>query len=506
MLRHQAEYRHHSETGLQANQQPVKLHHSHSGIHSHPSHPLLHHPHSHHHHQQHHHHQLAPLNHGRRGLANTGIMPPPVGAGGVGPMDATSCQLQPQIITATTTIGSPNSNSSSSYSSGCSSRHSSPPVEVSAKQLTATSGGGCLAVPQAKSVKSPVAAAATDSLRYEYDDHYFLTDPDEFIYEFYPLAPEWQLIKTRPISLSEFEQLPFVRSLFFKYGLYFPQNNIRSVLYTDSSGATTIRIGMPTHMIPSLIFHYNLKYYHSDSEHHDGISLKRFVMQSIESGDGPNGQVLLSNIVSFRVHLPENGSYILDIFANSTTPTQYITGEPMKFKSVCKFKIIAKNLRTVMIPLPGCASGEYGPMKATRLFGIIPISHEGGLITVQNEKRYLEIQLRMTRPLLDFMASLHKNGYDERQLSKSIKIFIDGDIVYIRVKFFEDGQYGLDIYTRDQQQQISANYQATGDQQLAQQQQVASKQPKQLLTHCCKYLINVKGQAQQAVMAVGEQQ
>lgn len=159
--------------------------------------------------------------------------------------------------------------------------------------------------------------------------------------------------------------------------------------------------------------------------------------------------MLLSNIVTFRVHLPENGAYILDIFANSTTPTQYITGEPMKFKSVCKFKIIAKNLRTVMIPLPDCASGEYGPMKATRLFGIIPLTHESGLISVQNDKRFLEIQFRMTRPLLDFMASLHKNGYDERQLSKSIKIFIDGDIVFVTVKFFEDGQYGLDIYTRD---------------------------------------------------------
>ena len=33
--------------------------------------------------------------------------------------------------------------------------------------------------------------------RYEYDDHYFLTDPKEFIYEFFPLQPEWQLLKVR---------------------------------------------------------------------------------------------------------------------------------------------------------------------------------------------------------------------------------------------------------------------------------------------------------------------
>lgn len=223
-------------------------------------------------------------------------------------------------------------------------------------------------------------------------------------------------------------------------------------------------------------------------------------------------QDLLSNIVSFRVHLPENGAYILDIFANSTTPTQYITGEPMKFKSVCKFKIIAKNLKTVMIPLPDCASGEYGPLKATRLFGIIPLTHECGLISVLNDKRFLEIQLRMTRPLLDFMASLHKNGYDERQLSKSIKIFIDGDIVFIQIKFFEDGQYGLDVYTRDQQVNYAGHKSQTdsssSDKIMQQPADITRKNSslshssssscsagepkKQLLTHCCKYLINVR--------------
>lgn len=212
---------------------------------------------------------------------------------------------------------------------------------------------------------------------------------------------------------------------------------------------------------------------------------------------------MLSNIVSFRVHLPENGAYILDIFANSTTPTQYITGEPMKFKSVCKFKIIAKNLKTVMIPLPDCASGEYGPMKATRLFGIIPLTHESGLICVQNDKRFLEIQFRMTRPLSDFMASLHKNGYDERQLSKSVKIFVDGDIVIITVKFFEDGQFGLDIYTRDQSVVTASKSSASKESSsmspsggaAIEGRDFSQSSKKQLLTHCCKYLINVRAQA-----------
>lgn len=49
-----------------------------------------------------------------------------------------------------------------------------------------------------------------DHIRYQYDDHYFMTDPDEFILEFWPHDPNWQLLDS-PISLEQFEELPFVR-------------------------------------------------------------------------------------------------------------------------------------------------------------------------------------------------------------------------------------------------------------------------------------------------------
>ncbi|XP_014284200.1 hillarin [Halyomorpha halys] len=304
--------------------------------------------------------------------------------------------------------------------------------------------------------KAGTKLAKTDSLRYEYDDHYFLTDPREFIYEFFPLQSEWQLLKT-PITLQEYEELPFVRSLFFRYGLYFPDSHTKAVMYTDATGAATVRIAIPTNMQSTLIFHYNLKFYDSDGDSYDGISLKRFVMQSV-----------VSNIVSFRVHAPSSGSFLLDIFANSVTPKEYLTGEPMKFKSVCKFKISCEDLQTVMVPLPDCASGEWGPTKATRLFGLIPITHQEALIFAGRE---LEIQFRMSRQLTDFMATLHKNGIEEKRLSKFVSHSItDEDIVTFSLSFPEEGQYGLDIYTRE--------YSSSGNSE------------KHLLTHCCKYLIN----------------
>ncbi|XP_060520094.1 hillarin [Cylas formicarius] len=309
----------------------------------------------------------------------------------------------------------------------------------------------------AKEVPKAGNKTKSDSLRYEYDDHYFLTDPKEFIYEFFPLQSEWQLLKN-PIQLQDFEELPFVRSLFFRYGLYFSDPKTKAVMFTDSTGAATVKIAMPSHMQGSLIFHYNLKFYDSDGDTFESVSLKRFVMQSV-----------VGNTVAFRVHAPCSGAFLLDIFANAVTPKEYLTGEPMKFKSVCKFKICCDDLQTVMVPLPDCASGEWGPTKATRLFGLVPITHQDALIFAGRE---LEIQFRMSRQLTDFMATLHKNGVEEKRLSKFVSHNVSDDIVTFNISFPEEGQYGLDIYTRE----------------MASPHDVAGE--KHLLTHCCKYLIN----------------
>ena len=66
-----------------------------------------------------------------------------------------------------------------------------------------------------------------------------MTDPKEFIYEFFPLQPEWQLLR-EPITLEEFEELPFVRSLFFRYQLAFPTEHMKSVMTTDQTGEWTL--------------------------------------------------------------------------------------------------------------------------------------------------------------------------------------------------------------------------------------------------------------------------
>ena len=260
---------------------------------------------------------------------------------------------------------------------------------------------------------------------------------------------------------------------------------------------------MPSHMQNSLIFHYNLKFYGNDTDNYDGISLKRFVMQvQNRLNDKLRSSIkyylaciflcyeihlilqsVVGNVVAFRVHAPCSGALLLDIFANAVTPQEYLTGEPMKFKSVCKFKIMCEDLQTVMVPLPDCASGEWGPAKSTRLFGLIPVSHEDALVFSGRE---LDISFKMTRPLTDFMATLHKNGLEEKRLSKYVSHRINADIVTLSVTFPEEGQYGMDIYTRE----VNSTTNNHNGNDVNGSGGKNGHSEKHLLTHCCKYLIN----------------
>ena len=149
-----------------------------------------------------------------------------------------------------------------------------------------------------------------EKIKYQYDEHYFLPDPEDFILEFFPYKSEWQLLE-RPISLQEFEQLPFVRSLFFHYHLSFV-NQQHAVIQTDNRGACDIKLRMPDSLKQRLAFHFHLRFANvpahgqpEDSSDFQGIKLERYVLHTVQD-----------DLVSFNVHAPKDGDYFIEIFAS----------------------------------------------------------------------------------------------------------------------------------------------------------------------------------------------
>lgn len=84
------------------------------------------------------------------------------------------------------------------------------------------------------------AKNSCEDLIYEVDEFYFLTDPEEHIYQHFPDNPEWQLLEI-PVSKNDFQNLPVVKSPFFNNSLTFT-GVFSGLLSTDQFGNVQVRI------------------------------------------------------------------------------------------------------------------------------------------------------------------------------------------------------------------------------------------------------------------------
>ncbi|CAF0777169.1 unnamed protein product [Didymodactylos carnosus] len=318
-----------------------------------------------------------------------------------------------------------------------------------------------------------------EKIKYQYDEHYFLPDPDDFILEFFPHKPDWQLLDNR-INLNEFEKLPFVRSLFFHYHLSFV-NQHNAVILTDNRGSCDIKLRMPDSLKQRLAFHFHLRFSNSNSSisssqalttatnasanqeditDFQGVKLERYVLHTVQD-----------DLVSFNIHVPQEGDYFIEIFASLVEPDPNPFGQSFKLKCVCKYRILCNELLQRMHPLPSCASGEWGPMKAIRHFNIIPLTHVNAIFETTHSPVYIKFKCPKQ---LKFHGKLNSNQYvninDSHPLDKYVKYEYDEHeyiitfIIYLPI----EGQYGLDVYARDPDYQTE----------------------KRTMSHCCKYIIN----------------
>lgn len=324
------------------------------------------------------------------------------------------------------------------------------------------------------------STTSKDQIRYQYDEHYFLTDPDEFIQEFWSKEQEWQLLENS-ITKEEFEALPFVRSVFFHFGMRFDQG-MSAILDASAKGGCDIKLKIPENLENDLVFYYQLRF--ADKERrmeatYRGSSLERFVFQT-----------MIHNTVMFSIHLPCTGDFFFEIFANKIEESNKFGNSddsssgisPFRLKCACKFKVCCPELSGKMHPLPDCASGEWGPIKGKRHFGIqmrqlkhlnktnpdtdaandlsadklsdsgssesglgdAPDNPKAGIINVEDG---IELYAKIPRPL-HFVAKLKANIFESKTLDPFVNSSVEGDILTIRVSPPQTGQYGLDIYAR----------------------------------------------------------
>lgn len=198
----------------------------------------------------------------------------------------------------------------------------------------------------------------------KYDEFYFLTDPEDYIYQHYPDDSVWQLLEI-PLPFSEFSNLPVVRSPFFNYGLRF-FSNYGSTLVTDT-GMVEVRVIAPKILgFGSLLEPYDKA---TNTGNMDGRTLLRYV----------------KNEAIFTVNLPRPGLYYFSIYTGD-----YLHADCLE--SACSFMVnCSRQMGQAAPPYPPVPF--FGPTPIMEQLGIIAENQLDPLIVIDSD--YLDIIFKM---------------------------------------------------------------------------------------------------------------
>lgn len=133
-----------------------------------------------------------------------------------------------------------------------------------------------------------------ENLVYEYDDFYFIMEPQQAVYSHFPNVTEWQLLD-RSLTLQQFEDLPLTKSQFFKCGMDFRQQH-HGVVHTREG-----KLKMCLGFWKPGIFTYSLQYGEAMEESYAGIPLKNYALQVSHFAKAPLLQATLAYSFSCTV-------------------------------------------------------------------------------------------------------------------------------------------------------------------------------------------------------------
>lgn len=204
---------------------------------------------------------------------------------------------------------------------------------------------------------------------HKYDEFYFLTDPEDHIYQHYPDDPYWQLLEI-PLPFSEFLNLPVVKSPFFNYGLRF-YSNYGATITTDT-GMIEIRLLTPKILgFGSML--ENVNRLPSEPKQLDGRTLLRFV----------------KNEAIFTIALPGPGLYYFSIYTGDYWRSECL-------ESACTFLLQCTNMKGRPSP-PYPPVPFFGPTPVMENLGITADSNIDPLVVCNND--YIEINFLLSKDI-----------------------------------------------------------------------------------------------------------
>ncbi len=215
----------------------------------------------------------------------------------------------------------------------------------------------------ARHVNHPDLSRGPSSVRYELDEFFFLTDPEDYIHMHLPDDEDWQML-SNPINLEKFVSLPVLKSHFFNYGLRFASKEEAEI--QSQTGQVEV-ILKKCKKIP-LSFNTRLE--------REGEELEGYCIYHCQAKE-----------VIFSLGLPDKGTYFLTIFACDTDKSR-------TYNNVCSLRVTCSNVTTKpFCKLPQLPDG-YGPTPLAEELGLTAEKFSEYYLVCNDDKMILNLRFR----------------------------------------------------------------------------------------------------------------
>ncbi|CDS40089.1 Transglutaminase [Echinococcus multilocularis] len=299
-----------------------------------------------------------------------------------------------------------------------------------------------------------------DNVVYEYDDFYFLMEPQQAVYSHFPEDCRWQLL-SKQLTLAQFESLPLTKSQFFKCAMDFREEHHGVIQVVDGCirvslgfwrpGAFTYKLqhligsarASQPDLVPVRAADLTDVYYTSGREK---LLLKDFVLQET-----------IQDALNFFIRLPSRGAYFLTIYAQDlSNPAMAKNGT---FRAACEYKLVFSEGEACCEPYPACDDMNWGPSWLhTRHYGL-QLAHPSGVISLPPgrltpsgehvEPGRLELRCTRLRPEVQLFSKLKCNHLPDESLGQFHCIHLTENEAIFELNLPEPGEYGLDIYANE---------------------------------------------------------
>lgn len=272
-----------------------------------------------------------------------------------------------------------------------------------------------------------------------FEEYYFMTNPNEFIYMCHPNDPEWQLRSTT-ISKRQFCEQSYLQPTFFGLGLVMKSND--ACAYPTVDGMVQIKLEAPAKNANAIDMWYEFLLKEGSGER----SLEKQILLAPDSMSKLVAMIRLGERWLFRVYCPMEGTYKLRLYGGPNKTT---------LLHLAEFRLDCSSSRKECVPLPidpgvvgfgpGPTADKAGLLFASHRHGIYPITKRNPIVlTFQLEENILHTGDVRT----SLLSSRSENG---RFVGHEVDASVRHDVsrkkrqLYITVAVQQNGEYALSI-------------------------------------------------------------